>query len=351
MTRITTRLTGVMTGLRSLPKADLHLHQEMSPRLDRVLAKRENRAGYDWASWRRSLLDEIPPGIERLDNLSKVFPVARELDAEDDLFVARVVDTLTEAAEDGACFVEVRFGNETVVREDFMGLFRQAEAEARRRYPALRAEAVVTVVQFLAPDRLTRVVEGCVEAAAEGLAGIDLLYQPYHVEADWKQAYALAERFAAVGLGITAHAGEFSTANIAAAARTPGLTRIGHGVHAAADPALMGLLADRKITLECCLTCNRLLGAIDEYPEHPLRRLLDHGVRVVLGTDNPVQVGTTIGKEYEAAAALGCDLDDLLRFTRTALEVGFTTEPRRRRMLAEFDLGYSALIATERSQV
>jgi adenosine deaminase len=33
--------------LLALPKADLHLHQEQSPRLDRVLARMEGRAPYD----------------------------------------------------------------------------------------------------------------------------------------------------------------------------------------------------------------------------------------------------------------------------------------------------------------
>ncbi|MBM7791094.1 hypothetical protein [Tenggerimyces flavus] len=59
-------------------------------------------------------------------------------------------------------------------------------------------------------------------------------------------SYRRAERIAPAGLGITAHAGELSPANIGgAAARMPGLTRIGHGIHAATDPALKEGLAPK----------------------------------------------------------------------------------------------------------
>jgi hypothetical protein len=65
-----------------LPKADLHVHQEWFARLDRVLARREGRAPYDWRGWARRLMDEVPPGMPRLRRLATVRPVAREQDAE-----------------------------------------------------------------------------------------------------------------------------------------------------------------------------------------------------------------------------------------------------------------------------
>ena len=99
-----------------LPKADLHVHQEWFARLDRVLARREGRAPYDWCGWARQLMDEVPPGMPRLRRLATVRPVAREQDAEPENFVARVEDLLDEAATDGAVLVEVRFGSESVLR-------------------------------------------------------------------------------------------------------------------------------------------------------------------------------------------------------------------------------------------
>jgi adenosine deaminase len=321
----------------AIPKADLHLHQELSPRLDLVLAARSSRPARDWTQWRTALVADVPAGIQRLHKLSADFPVPESVDADDDLFVSRVGQLLEESAADGSLYVEVRFGKETPLREGFMDLFRSAEARVQHAYPRLRAEPVATIVTFLDRDHVERLTAWCVGAAKDGLAGVDLLYQPYEREADWRPLYRLSERLASAGLGITAHAGEFSAANIAAAAAAPGLTRIGHGIHAADDPRLLELLAQRGITLECCLTSNVVLGAVPSLAAHPLRKLIAAGVRVALGSDNPVQLGTTIGTEYDRAALLGCTRDELIRFTRIAITSSFTSSERRRQMLFEID--------------
>lgn len=137
------------------------------------------------------------------------------------------------------------------------------------------------------------------------------------------------------GLGITAHAGEVSTANLAAALRVPGLTRIGHATHATRDPRLLDLLAESGVTVEACLSCNVVVGAALSYEEHPIRQLLARGIPVALGSDDPVQVCTTIGREYAVAHALGLSPAELLALTRTAIRTAFTTPVRRAELLAE----------------
>jgi adenosine deaminase len=320
--------------LVALPKADLHLHQEQSPRLDRVLARLEGRAPYDWEGWARRLMAGHPPGMPRFGHLSRIFPAPLERDTEPEHFIARVEDLLEEAARDGAVLVEVRFGNETMLRPEFMAHVREAERRVQARYPHLHAEAIATLLLWLEPERLETIIHGCIGLARVGLGGVDLLYTPYDTEADWSTVYRVAERLADAGLGITAHVGEFSTANITAALRTPGLTRLGHAVYAAQDQRLLDLLAESEVTVECCLTCNVVLGAVPSYEEHPIRRFIEHGIPVALGTDNPVQMCTTIGREYAAASALGFTHADLLALTRTAITASFATAERKAEMLA-----------------
>jgi adenosine deaminase len=187
------------------------------------------------------------------------------------------------------------------------------------------------------PDLLERLLDACVSAARErdGLAGIDLLYQPYDAEAEWEPMYRAAERAADAGLGITAHAGEFSTANIAAALRVPHLSRIGHAVYAARDLRLLDLLAHSGVTLECSLSCNVVLGAVPSYEEHPIHQFVEHGIPVALCSDVPVQIATTIGREYTLAHALGFSLPELAGFTTNAIRASFTPPARRAALLAE----------------
>jgi adenosine deaminase len=198
------------------------------------------------------------------DWLSWVY-LPRDADASPENIVARVEDLLEEAAADGAVLAEVRCGNETVLRPGFMELFREAEQRVRQRHLSLHAEAVVPLMLWYPPERLRVVLDACLRAACEGLAGIDLLYRPYDTEASpevWASAYRCAERAAECGLGITIHAGEVSPANLGAALRVPGLTRVGHAVYAARAPALLERLAVSGVTVECPLSCNVVLGAV-----------------------------------------------------------------------------------------
>jgi adenosine deaminase len=320
-----------------LPKVDLHVHQEWSPRLDRVLARRDGRPSYDWSAWMRQLIADVPPGTPRLERLASVFPAPSEADTVDEHFVARVEDLLVEAAADDAILTEVRFGSETVLRPRFLELFREAERRVRAQYPRFHAEAVVILLLWYEPEQVERLLRACEQAARQGLAGIDLLYRPYDREADWRLAYRVARRAVEAGLGITVHAGEFSPANLEAALRVPGVTRLGHAVYARDDPRLLDHIQRRGITIECCLSCNVVLGAVRSIEEHPIRQFTEHGIPVALGSDNPVQLRTTIGREYAVASSLGFTRAELLALTRNAVRAAFTTAGRREALLAELD--------------
>lgn len=318
-----------------IPMADVHLHQEWSPRLERVLARRAGRASFDWSVWRADLPAAVPPGMARLQRLSQVFPATAAAD-DDEAFVERVADTLRESADSGAILTEMRFGNDLVLRPGFMELFRRAEDLVRADHPVFYAEAIAAVAVYSDPERVTAVLDTCA-AARDGLTGIDLLYVPYATEADWRRGALVVEQAVEAGLGVTVHAGEFSTANIAAVARLDGVKRVGHATQAWRDPWLLDLLAERAVTVECCLSSNVLLGAVTRLGDHPLPRFREHGIEVVLGTDYPVQVGTTIAGEYTAAASLGLSDDDLVELTRTALRTAFTSGERRAELLAHLD--------------
>jgi adenosine deaminase len=305
------------------------------------------RAPFDWRQWDRLLVATTPPGMARLARIYEpdaLLDLDGLTDVDTEVFVARVADVLEEGAADGAALIEVRFGfgaSQALFRPDFMQLFREAERRVRERYPKLVAEAIGWLNPVNDPGRLLeeeRRLEECLRAAREGLAGVDFRVDPYDTEADpglWEVAYGWAARAADAGLGVTVHVGEFSPANLGAALRVPGLKRIGHGVYAVWEPRLLEQLVNSGVTIECCLTCNVILGAVASYAEHPIRRFVEAGVPVTLNTDLPVHLGTTIGREYAIAAALGFSPVELLEFTRNAVAASFTSGERRAALVEE----------------
>ena len=112
------------------------------------------------------------------------------------------------------------------------------------------------------------------------------------------------------------------------------VSRIGHGVRSIEDPALVEELAERGTVLEVCPTSNVVLGIYPTYEEHPLPRLLEAGVRVTLGSDDPPYFGASIGGEYAVCRErLGFDDEALRGITHTAIEAAFCDEKLKQRLI------------------
>ena len=133
------------------------------------------------------------------------------------------------------------------------------------------------------------------------------------------------------------HAGEIGGADkIREAIELLGAERIGHGIAAIHDSALMDLLADRRIPLEICPQSNLRTGALAlqlgkasaTIEDHPLPRLLRHGVPVVLSTDDPAMFHTTLLEEYARAHRMGLNENELLHLNETSFHHAFANTLR-----------------------
>ena len=111
--------------------------------------------------------------------------------------------------------------------------------------------------------------------------------------------------------------------------------RIGHGVRAVEDPALMQRLADTGVVLEVCPGSNIALNVYPDFESHPLRRLRDAGVRVCINSDDPPFFRTSLAREYQIASEImGFTDDEINTMTRTAIEAAFVDEHTRTALLA-----------------
>ncbi len=152
--------------------------------------------------------------------------------------------------------------------------------------------------------------------------------------ADFTTAFDIARD---AGLGITTHAGELAGAeSVRDALEHARPARIGHGVRAIEDPALVAQLADTGIVLEACPGSNVSLSIFDNFASHPFRALRDAGVKITLNSDDPPFFDTTLGKEYAVAqSAFGMSDAELVHTTRTALEAAFVDDETRQALIAK----------------
>ena len=141
------------------------------------------------------------------------------------------------------------------------------------------------------------------------------------------------------GVPLTVHAGEqgrfpdFADAPpelIVEAVERLGARRIGHGTALAASPSARAFVRDRGVAVECCPVSNECMGFVP-IERHPLPLFLREGLRVCLGTDDPLMFGPfSVGETFDAiAGALGVGAEALSQLTRNGIEAAFVTEERR----------------------
>ncbi len=139
------------------------------------------------------------------------------------------------------------------------------------------------------------------------------------------------------GWQVTVHAGEATAGeSIWQAIRDLGATRIGHGIRAVEDPALLDYLAEYHVGLETNLTSNVQTSVVMSYADHPLRELLASGVLASINSDDPAISGIDLPHEYHVAApAAGLTPEQIRQVQANALETAFLSEDEKRALLTE----------------
>jgi adenosine deaminase len=145
---------------------------------------------------------------------------------------------------------------------------------------------------------------------------------------------ALFADVAAAGLGVTIHAGETAGPDsVRAAVQECGATRVGHGIAAVRDPAVMDLLHRERVWVELCPGSNLRTGVVQRPEAHPWRRFVDADIPCNLNTDDRAIFQLDLPGEYAWAAAHGgLTRQEILTMQWAALDASFCAAEERRRL-------------------
>lgn len=145
------------------------------------------------------------------------------------------------------------------------------------------------------------------------------------------------QRAGLAGLRRTVHAGESSgPEGVRDAIELLGADRIDHGVRAIEDPALVALLADRRIPLGICPTSNLKLGVYAAIEDHPIDRLRRAGVVVSINTDDPVLLGASLEGEYALCSQAFGWSDEVCRgLARNSIDASFASADIKTRLIQD----------------
>jgi aminodeoxyfutalosine deaminase len=221
-----------------------------------------------------------------------------------------VADYAAEAASHGAVYVEAIFSPAERARrgvdwdEMFSG-YCDGAAEARELY-GLEVRLTPDIYRGASDEAARQVVAYSAKFRHRGIVGVGL----GGLEAEFPpEEYAsVFELVRGEGLGSVPHAGEVAgPSSVRGALDALHADRIRHGIRSIEDAALVAELRERQIVLDICPTSNVRTAVVRSLEEHPLRQLLEAGVRCSISTDDPAMFDTDLTREYEAAATLGAD--------------------------------------------
>jgi adenosine deaminase/aminodeoxyfutalosine deaminase len=321
--------------IRSLPKAELHLHLEGSVTPATVVELR-GRHG------KRSTLADAEALYQYKDFngfLMAFKALTDDLQTPDDyeLITYRLMEQL-KAENVLHAEVYVSVGVCLWRKLDFAAIFEGLERgrERGQRDFGISLLWIFDAVRQFGPTPAQNVFELAAKFRERNVIGIGIGGDEQKAPPElFREQYAYATGH---GLRLTAHAGESAGPESIWGALNLGAERIGHGVTAIHDPELVEELAVRQIPVEICLTSNLRTGCCVQIGEHPVRRYFDHGLMVTLNTDDPAMFGTTLTGEYELAQAeFGFTDEHLRELARNSFEASFLPGETKVRFLNLLD--------------
>jgi adenosine deaminase len=322
--------------IRRLPKAELHLHIEgtLEPELMFALAER-NGVDIPFAS-----PDEVRAAyeFEDLQSFLDIYYQATAVLRTEADFRDLMVAYLDRAAADGVRRAEIFFDPQAHTERgiDIATVIAGLAAGQEDRRDAVSTGLILCFLRHLPAEAAVAILREA-EPHRDRLLGVGLDSSEAGFPPEgFAEAYRLAGE---LGLHRVAHAGEEGpAAYVWSAIETLAVERVDHGVRAVDDPELVARLARDAIALTMCPLSNRKLQVTPDLRRHPLKRLLDAGVRVTVNSDDPAYFGGYVGDNYRAIVeALELDRDDVVALAANSIRASFLDESAKARLLVEVE--------------
>lgn len=326
--------------VRKLPKAELHLHIEgsLEPAMLMRLAER-NRVSIPYKN-----IEEIQAAYaftELQDFLDIYYQGMGVLQREEDFFELTMA-YLERVAADGAVHVEIFYDPQGHTARDIAfetvtdGIL-AALAEGEKRF-GVSGRLILCFLRHLSEDEAFETLRQAEAYIADGrLLGVGLdSTELGHPPAKFEKVFAAAQ---ARGLKLVAHAGEEGPPYyVRDTLDLLKVDRVDHGNRALESDALTARLAAMQIALTVCPLSNLKLCGVTDMREHPLKRMLEAGLKATVNSDDPAYFGGYLLDNYMAVAeALALERNDLVTLARNSITGSFLDDAAKAKHLKAID--------------
>jgi adenosine deaminase len=318
-----------------LPLIDLHRHIDGSVRLSTILELGKKHG----VKLPGATAEQLRPHVQVVERQPGVMAFIGKMlwmtavlgDAAACRRIAR--ENVEDAKREGIDYIELRFSPWFMSEPHGLDLNRVVEAvvtgvQEGAQQTGVRVQLIGILSRTygteIAHKELAALLTQREQIVALDLAGDEANFPPKLFVDHFKRARD-------VGWRVTVHAGESAgPESVWDALRLLGAERIGHGVRAMEDPALIDHLFENRIGIEANLTSNVQTSTVSDLASHPLREMLAHGLLASINTDDPGVSAIDLPHEFEVAAVqAGLSREQIRQAQANALETAFLSEEEK----------------------
>jgi len=327
--------------IENLPKAELHLHIEGSfePALMFEIAQRNNiKIPY-------KSVEEVEEAYKfdcLQDFLDIYYQGAQVLIHEKD-FYDLTYAYLKKCATQNVIHTEIMFDPQThtergVAFETVIMGISKACADAKKEF-GISSFLIMSYLRHLSEEK-------ALETLKQSLPFKDLIKavgldssEKGNPPSKFKKVFEESARWGYIPL---AHAGEEGDASyVWEALDILKIKRIDHGNNALQDPKLVAEIIKRDIALTVCPLSNTALQVVKDLKDHPLKKMMDLGLKVTINSDDPAYFGGQVNQNYiEIQKALNLTKEDLYNLAKNSFEYSLLPYPRMQVCLGTLELYY-----------
>ena len=331
-------MTDLSDFIRGLPKAELHLHLEGSLEPEQMFAfAKRNKVEIPFQSMEEVRAAYAFSNLQ--DFLDIYYQGANVLLTEQD-FYDMTMAYLTRVSADGARHVEVFFDPQThtdrgVPFEIVVNGISTALADGESNL-GITSGLILCFLRHLSEEAALDTLKQA-EPHLDKLIGVGLDSSELgHPPSKFQKVFAAAR---SNGLKLVAHAGEEGPPSyVHEALDLLHINRLDHGNRSLEDNGLVDRLVSKEMTLTVCPLSNLKLCVVDQMTDHPLKKMLDLGLKATVNSDDPAYFGGYLNANYEAVAqALSLTKDNLVTLARNSFTGSFLDTEARDKYLAEID--------------
>ena len=332
--------------LRTMPKAELHMHIEgsLEPELIFALAQR-NGVALPYAS-----VEELRNAyaFTDLQSFLDIYYAGASVLLHEQDFYDMAMAYLERAVQDHVVCAELFFDPQTHTERGvpigvvIQGLSRACR-DAQQRW-GISAELILSFLRHLSEEAAIETLEAALPYREHFIGvGLDSSEKGNPPE-KFERVFA---RCKALGLRLVAHAGEEGPpAYVWSALNALQVERIDHGVQSEKDADLMQHLAQTRTPLTVCPLSNQKLCVFPDLRDHNLPRLLAAGLNVTVNSDDPAYFGGYVNDNYlQVFAATGMGAAQAYQLARNSLEASFASGAQKAAWVHQLDDCFARMAA------